>query len=331
MNKVGGNRNYGYGKQLAWAGKNALADRYGEGHFSTRASHEQRWQVFSLHMKQIGIKDARQINQTHIQDYANQLKVRVEDGEMKVAYAQNLLSTVNVVLQTMRKDTTLKISPSDCVGKRLNVRTTVPVSLASERTDRALEFQCVKNAPSEIPVEIRDSSHFRIILVAQLCRTFGLRFKEASLLNANRAQKEAKRYNRINITEGTKGGRGKGADRWVPVNEQQLALLQRAAEFQKYQSTQNLIPPKCNYKEWRDGAYNTWRETTKDTPLNGFHDLRAAYACERYHQITGYPAPVVTGQRQVNKELDTYARTILTSEMGHHRTDVVAAYIGSAK
>ena len=31
MDKVGGNRNYGYGKQLAWAGKNALADYYGEG------------------------------------------------------------------------------------------------------------------------------------------------------------------------------------------------------------------------------------------------------------------------------------------------------------
>ena len=25
MGKVGGNRNYGYGKKLAWAGRNALA------------------------------------------------------------------------------------------------------------------------------------------------------------------------------------------------------------------------------------------------------------------------------------------------------------------
>lgn len=42
MGNVGGNRNYGYGKQLVWAGKNALADRYGQGHFSTRATHEER-------------------------------------------------------------------------------------------------------------------------------------------------------------------------------------------------------------------------------------------------------------------------------------------------
>lgn len=42
MGNVGGNRNYGYGKQLVWAGKNALVDRYGQGHFSTRATHEER-------------------------------------------------------------------------------------------------------------------------------------------------------------------------------------------------------------------------------------------------------------------------------------------------
>ena len=50
MGNVGGNRNYGYGKQLAWAGKNALADRYGQGHFSTRATHEERWNQFAYYL-----------------------------------------------------------------------------------------------------------------------------------------------------------------------------------------------------------------------------------------------------------------------------------------
>ena len=35
MSKVGGGRNFGYGKRLDWAAKNALHDRYGSGHFST--------------------------------------------------------------------------------------------------------------------------------------------------------------------------------------------------------------------------------------------------------------------------------------------------------
>ena len=51
MGNVDGNRNYGYGKQLAWAGKNALADRYGQGHFSTRATHEERWNQFVHFLK----------------------------------------------------------------------------------------------------------------------------------------------------------------------------------------------------------------------------------------------------------------------------------------
>ena len=191
MGKIGGNRNYGYGKQLVWAGKNALADRYGEGHYSTRASHEQRWQVFAQYMKQIGIKDTRKIDQEIIQGYANHLKTQVKNEEMKVAYAQNLLSTVNVVLQTMRKDGVLKISLAASVGNRSNVRTTVPKTLQPFRTDEPM-------------FNLRENVEERTALVVQLCRTFGLRFKEASLLDANRTLKEAKRYGRINITEGTK-------------------------------------------------------------------------------------------------------------------------------
>ena len=70
---------------------------------------------------------------------------------------------------------------------------------------------------------------------------------------------------------------------------------------------------------------------TKQTSINGFHDMRAAYACERYQAITGYPAPVITGKRQADKALDKKARTILAQELAHNRTDVVAAYIGSSQ
>ncbi len=39
MGKTGGRRNFGYGKQMAWAGKNALVGRYGGGRYATRAAH----------------------------------------------------------------------------------------------------------------------------------------------------------------------------------------------------------------------------------------------------------------------------------------------------
>ena len=85
MGNVGGNRNCGYGKQLAWAGKNALADRYGQGHFSTRATHEECWNRFVHFLKGEGINDARKITPTILNKHNQLLKELVSKGEMSVA------------------------------------------------------------------------------------------------------------------------------------------------------------------------------------------------------------------------------------------------------
>lgn len=313
MGNVGGNRNYGYGKQLAWAGKNALADRYGQGHFSTRATHEERWNQFVHFLKGEGINDARNITPTVLNKHNQLLKELVSKGEMSVAYAQNRLSTVNVILETMRKDTVLTIKPAQIIGQRSHVRSTIPATVRPE----VLKTITVKHGQK------------RTMLIAQLTRDLGLRFKEASLLDNRKALRQARQHGRVNITQGTKGGRGKGSDRWIPVNNQCLQPLNSAALIQGKE--QNLIPPDTSYKQWRTHRYNQWRAMTKQASINGFHDMRAAYACERYQAITGYPAPVITGKRQADKVLDKKARTILALELGHNRTDVVAAYIGSSK
>ncbi len=118
-------------------------------------------------------------------------------------------------------------------------------------------------------------------------------------------------------------------DRWVPVNQQQLDLLREAAELQG--AAKNLIPPNQSYIQWRDHGYYQWRCVNKDTDIKGFHDMRTAYACERYAELTGYPASVVAETRQADKALDTQARVILSQEIGHNRLDVLAACIGSSK
>ena len=60
-----------------------------------------------------------------------------------------------------------------------------------------------------------------------------------------------------------------------------------------------------------------------------FHELRAAYACERYEQITQCPAPINGGKCcQVDRNLDSEARRQISYELGHGRIDVVATYIG---
>ncbi len=313
MGKVGGNRNYGYGKQLVWAGENALADRYGQGHFGTRATHEERWHQFVDFLAQQGMKDARDITQSVVMEYARLLKTLVNSEEMSVAYAQNRLSTVNVVLETMRKDSVMSIKPAQWVGQRSHVRTICPATIK----------------PHALKTPTGLTGQNRTSLIAQLTRQLGLRFKEASMLDCGLALEQARSLGKVNITRGTKGGRGNGSDRWIPVDAKTLNLIKKAALVQD--NEKNIIPLDMSYVQWRDHAYNQWRKATQETSINGFHDMRAAYACERYQGITGCPAPVMNGKRQASKSLDARARTILAQELGHNRIDVVAAYIGSSR
>ena len=105
-------------------------------------------------------------------------------------------------------------------------------------------------------------------------------------------------------------------------------VLERAVRLQG--DNRNLIPEGKSYAQWRDHAYHAWSQVAQDHELKGFHDLRAAYACDRYERLTGSSAPVISGERLVDKEIDLSAREAVSSELGHGRVDVVSAYVGSA-
>jgi len=93
--------------------------------------------------------------------------------------------------------------------------------------------------------------------------------------------------------------------------------------------SRNLIAPHESYLSCLQEAIRHAREILHKHNLKGFHELRAAYACERYEQITQHLAPVNGGQCcQVNWNLDRQARQQISYELGHGRIDVVAAYIG---
>lgn len=316
MGKVGGERNFGFGKQMAWAGKNALADRYGDGHYGTQAAHGERWQQFCEYARDQDVRDVRQVTEELVTAYGESLQQQVAEGEMAVSYAQNLLSSVNMVLEVMRGDSGMRVSPSELVGERNSVRQQAPTGMDRECLQQAIN-------------ELRDRGEDRVAAVAELARALGLRFREASLLDARTALAQAAEKGAVNITEGTKGGRGHVVDRWVPVLAVTTPILERAARLQG--DSRNLIPEGNSYAQWRDHAYHAWSQVARDNELKGFHDLRAAYACDRYEQLTGAPAPVITGERIVDKESDLAAREIISAELGHGRVDVVSAYVGSAR
>jgi len=93
--------------------------------------------------------------------------------------------------------------------------------------------------------------------------------------------------------------------------------------------SRNLIAPHQTYLNVLQEIIRPARDIRHAHNLKGFHDLRAAYACERYEYITQYSAPINGGECcQVDRYLDREARRQISYGLKHGRIDVVAAYIG---
>ena len=314
-------RNFGYGRQLNYAGLQALRDSYGAGRFATVQAHGERCRLFAAWCSQRhGLNDARHLNQALLQDYARHLSRAVAQGELAVSTAQNRLSTVNRTLEVLRGDQQVRVSPSAALGlNRCNLRTRAP-----QGQERA-QLLPLRQA-------LREQGFERVAAIIHLAREGGLRLREAILADLPRLQREAAQHGSLNIADGTKGGRrGAAAPRWIPVSEGlRQALLHAASVAPK--GSRNLLEPGERYVTFIQRQVRPARNLLQCHGIKGFHELRTAYACERYHQITGQPAPVNGGKLlRENRALDYRARERIAQELGHNRIDVVAAYIGGRR
>lgn len=315
MRKVGGKRNFGWGKKLEWAGKQALRAAFGNGHYSTVASHANRWRKFCEWLHEQNIRDARQISRAELAQFAGYLAQRTGE-DMSIAYAKNQLSSANVVLESLRGDRAVWVKPGDFLSRRSVVRLSVPGGM--DRAQVKVAADTLKAAGKE-----------RVAAVALLCRELGLRRREALLLEVRRAHHQAVNFGRVNIVAGTKGGRGKSVDRWVPVSDTAIQAIRFAEKAIGNDS--RLVPENQSLAQWLPKVSKTWTNAVSPLGLGSLRDLRAAYACHRYAQLTGTQAPVVVGKRAAPKSVDLEARRVIAQELGHNRTEVIVAYIGSAR
>lgn len=309
-------RNFGLGSRvMADAGRMALDRAAGRGDvsFSTAATQADRWASFSAWAKEQGVGRMERIDREMVRAYGRGLADQVKAGDLAPATAQNYISAVNSVMSLATKGAWAIVSPTkDCgIAQRSAVRKDAPGALDRSAYARAIDT---------VRIEVGD----RAAALVELARELGLRSKEASLLDARSALAEA-RDGSVSISDGTKGG----LTREVPItNESQVQALERAAAAQG--DARALMPPGENWQTWREGGLRDAREAVQAATGGGLHDLRAAYACDRYRSLTGHAAPAAGGEI-LDRDTDQAARLAIAEELGHGRAEVAAEYIGGRK
>ncbi|CAI8844215.1 hypothetical protein EMIT0P176_20203 [Pseudomonas sp. IT-P176] len=182
-------RNFGYGRQLSYAGVQALKDLFGGGHYGTVKAHSDRWQAFMRWYRSDDgprFNDARQVDRKVLADYAAYLRDLVGRGDLAISTAQNRLSSVNRTMATLRGDQYVKIpSPSKALGmRRTSIRCSMSQGQDREQVKRIVEVHCEIQQP-------------RAAAIAQLARATGMRLREAILAGLPRLKREAKQFGKM--------------------------------------------------------------------------------------------------------------------------------------
>ena len=310
-----GTRNYGLGsRDLARAGGLALiaARERGDVSHSTVETNAQRWTQFVRYVRDQGVRRMEHISAEHVQSYAAWLR----DAGKSAKTQQNAISAVNSVMRAAAGNRWHSVRPVADAGcdRATEVRTVYPVM-----TDRT-----AWSAASEA---LRSTHGERAATVAEIARELGLRAKEASLGSPRTWARQLERGETIKIERGTKGGRPREL---VITRASQRNAIARAARTQG--RDRSMIPRGQTWESWKQGGLRNIAQTLG--PLTGearpIHSLRAAYATERYTVLTGQ-RPVGFGGPRLDRDVDREARLAVSAELGHHRTDVTAAYIGGAR
>lgn len=308
--------NYGTGtRDLAKAGKFAMnnAAREGNASYATAAAVGERWQAFAGFAKGEGVKRLEGVTEQLAASYAQSIADTVKAGDLSPAYGQNLVSAVNSVMSLVTQGEWQSVSPTKDGGiaARDNVRTEAPQGL--NRGD-----------VTAITDAMRSGRQDRGAVILELARDLGLRTKEASLLNAQQALQEGSERGWVTISEGTKGGRV----REVPITHQsQLETLAKAAAIQG--NHRSLVPASQTWAQWRAGGLRQARETLQAHGISRIHELRSAYAVERYQALTGQLPRMMSGN--ANKAADRAARLVVAHELGHSRIAITVSYLGSMR
>jgi len=160
--------------------------------------------------------------------------------------------------------------------------------------------------------------HVRMSL--ELQQAFGLRREEAIKIRPDLADRGDVLWLKPSWTKG-------GRERGIPIQtEEQRAVLDNARQLAGKGS---LIPSDKTYKQ----QMKLYEGQCVRAGLSKMHGLRHAYAQQRYHQLTGFNAPLDGGPNRNalsadERALDKKARAVISAELGHNREQITVTYLG---
>jgi integrase len=167
----------------------------------------------------------------------------------------------------------------------------------------------------------------RIAIILLLQALFGLRIKEAIMLQPKRANSNVC----LDILKG-RGAKGNRV-RQIPIENGAQREALKLAETFICSSSGSMIPEHYELKAWMNHVYYILRKHNVDRK-NGLttHGLRAGYAMEVYEAFTcgGVPPIRRTGsEKMVDPHLHDLAKRDIAERLGHARPSSADAYIGS--
>jgi len=271
-----------------------------EGSYSTRAGRERQLSAIANQLHELGYRhmQATSLKPKHIQALVD-LWMQQNIG---VGTIKNRMTCLRWWAEKIKKLNVIARS-NDHYGipdRQFVTTDSKAKSLEEEKLDR------VKDA------------HVRMSL--RLQAAFGLRREEALKIQPRRAD----RGDLLQL-EGswTKGGRARS----VPIrNDEQRRVLEEAKALAGFGS---LIPPHRRYIE----QLRIYERHTANAGLSKMHGLRHAYAQRRYRELTGWDAPhaggpALTELSRGQRNADRLARSAISLEFGHTRTQITSVYCG---
>jgi hypothetical protein len=307
--------NFGYGRTLSYAVKQALISEYGFGCYGTRKTHEGRINIFIKLLSDYDVNDVRYITAEHTEAFAQRIEFDFISGNMCLSYAHNMISSVNIIMRIFRRNDDLYIKASDYLDARTYIRKKVP-SMNDQSINEAISI-------------LNESGYKRGSAIIRLVRHFGLRLREAVLMDLDRCWIEYKKTGFVTILEGTKGGR-KCDSRNIPVTPEGVKALEYARKVRP-EGSKNILSANKEDESLKDflcSEVKKVRSILKRYEIVNIREIRVYFMIEYFEKVTGLSAPVVDQSTLLNEELLRLGWTEVARVAGHNRISVARSYVG---